>query len=322
MTPRRIALLLGIVLCAAANARAQYSGPPSDTLPQAPPPATVTTDRTLLFPAMRDLQLGPSDLISVRLFGELDYTPQVRIGTDGTALLPLIGVLPLSGLSITQAEELIAKRLLDGGFYRDPQVTVQLVEGPNAVITVVGEAHGNVTVTGSRRLLDILSSVGGLPGTASHIITIHRPGVDQPIVIDLGTDPMHSALANIPVFAGDTIVVARIGVVYMIGAFKSTGTISLTPYSQLTLMQATALSGGPAFQGKYDDLRIVRTIGDRRTVVKVDIKKVLYGKAPDPILQPNDIVFLPDSALKASISNGSLGTILGVVGLLISIAYR
>jgi polysaccharide export outer membrane protein len=129
-------------------------------------------------------------------------------------------------------------------------------------------------------------------------------------------------LANIPVFAGDTIVVARIGVVYMIGAFKIHRHHLAHPYSQLTLMQATALSGGPAFQGKYDDLRIVRTIGDRRTVVKVDIQKVLYGKAPDPILQPNDIVFLPSSALKASISNGSLGTILGVVGLLISIAYR
>jgi polysaccharide export outer membrane protein len=316
------ALLLAAALAVAPAARAQYSGPPSDSIPQATPPATVTTDRTLLFPAMRDLQLGPSDLIAIHLFGEPDYIPQVRIGTDGTALLPLIGVVQLSGLSVTQAEQLIAKKLVDGGFYRDPQVTLQLLEGPNAVITVIGEAHGTVQVTGSRHLLDILSTVGGLPGSASHILTIHRPGVDQPIVVDLGTDPMHSALANIPVFAGDTIVVARIGVVYMLGAFKTPGTISLTPYSQLTLMQATALSGGPAFQGKYSDLRIVRTIGDRRTVVKVDIKKVLYGKDPDPILQPNDIVFLPDSALKASISNGSLGTVLGIVGLLISIAYR
>jgi polysaccharide export outer membrane protein len=317
-------LLVAVALLAAPAppARAQYSGPPSEGIPQAPPPPTLTTDRTLLFPPAQDLVLTPGDLVSIHLFGQSDYTPTVRISVSGSALLPLIGVVDLSGLTITQAEQLIAQKLVAGGFYREPQVTLQLMDGPNAVITVIGEAHGVVPVTGSRRLLDVLSTVGGLPGSASHILTIHRPGVAAPIVVDLGTDPLHSSLADIPVFAGDTIVVARIGVVYMIGSFKTTGTISLTPYSQLTLMQATALSGGPAFEGKFDDLRIIRTVGDRRTVVKVDIKKVLYGKAPDPILQPNDIVFLPSSVIKASISNGSLGTILGIAGLLISIAYR
>jgi polysaccharide export outer membrane protein len=117
-------------------------------------------------------------------------------------------------------------------------------------------------------------------------------------------------------------VVSRIGVVYMIGAFKTPGTIPLTPYTPLTLMQATALSGGISFEGKFDDLRVIRTIGGERTVVKLDIKKVLYGKAPDPILQPNDIVFLPSSALKASIGNGSVGTLLGIASLLISVALR
>ena len=311
-----------LLIALAAPAVAQYSGPPSDSIPAAPPPATLTTDRTLLFPPAQELVLTPGDLVSIHLFGQTDYIPQVRISVSGSALLPLIGVVDLAGLTITQAEQLIAQKLVSGGFYREPQVTVQLVEGPNAVVTVIGEAHGVVPVTGSRRLLDVLSTVGGLPGAASHILTIHRPGVAEPIVVDLGTDPLHSSLADIPVFAGDTIVVARIGVVYMIGSFKTTGTISLTPYSPLTLMQATALSGGPAFEAKYDDLRIIRTVGDRRTVVKVDVKKVLYGKAADPILQPNDIVFLPSSVLKASISNGSLGTILGIAGLLISIAYR
>ena len=110
--------------------------------------------------------------------------------------------------------------------------------------------------------------------------------------------------------------------VYIIGAFKTPGTIPLTPYAPLTLMQATALSGGVAFEGKYDDLRIIRTIGDRRTVVKLDVKRVLYGKDPDPILQPNDIIFLPSSALKASIGNGSVGTLLGIASLLISVTLR
>jgi polysaccharide export outer membrane protein len=305
------------------SALAQFNGPGSTSNhPEINRPVTVTTDQAILFPSTHDLLLGPGDLITIRIFGQNDYAPVVRIGTDGDVLLPLVGILHLSGLSVTAADELIQRKLLDGGFYRNPQVTMQITEGPNSVATVIGEAHGIVPIVGTRRLQDVLTSLGGLPVTASHVITINRPGVEAPIVVDLGSDPLHSETANIPVFAGDTIIVSRIGVVYMIGAFKTPGTIPLTPYTPLTLMQATALSGGVSFEGKFDDLRVIRTIGGERTVVKLDVKRVLYGKAPDPILQPNDIVFLPSSALKASIGNGSVGTLLGIASLLISVAAR
>jgi polysaccharide export outer membrane protein len=179
-----------------------------------------------------------------------------------------------------------------------------------------------IPIIGSRRLLDVLAVAGGLPPTASHVITISRPGVAEPLVVDLGTDPLHSGLANIPIFAGDTVIISRIGVIYMLGAFKIPGTIPLTQYSPLTLMEATAISGGLNFQGKYNDVRLIRTVGDHRTVVKLDIQRILHGSDPDPILQANDIVFLPDSAFKASISNGSLGTLLGIVSLLIAVIPR
>jgi polysaccharide export outer membrane protein len=306
----------------AATASAQFNGPgtvaPSN--PEISRPVTLTTDQAILFPRTHDLLLTPGDLVSIHIFGQADYTPTVRIGTDGNVLLPLIGLVHLEGVSVTQAEELLSKKLVDGGIYRNPAVTLQILEGPNAVATVIGEAHGIAPIVGTRRLLDVLTSIGGLPSTASHVITIHRADQDTPIVVDLGSDPLHSQAANIPIFAGDTIIVARVGVVYLIGAFKTPGIIPLTPYTPLTLMQATALTGGMAYEAQYNDLRVIRTIDGRRTVVKLDIKRVLYGKDPDPILQANDIVFLPTSAIKASISNGSIGTVLGVASLLITAA--
>lgn len=310
--------LLAVSLLLCVPSQAQFSGPGPATTPTTT--STITTDRALLFPAAHDAKLSPGDLIAVRIFEQPDYAPDVRVGGDGSVILPLIGSVQLNGLSISQAETMIGNRLQQGGFYRNPQVTIQLLEGPNQVATVSGEVHSLVPVVGSRRLLDVLSVAGGLPATASHVITISRPGVSEPIVVDLGTDPLRSELANIPIFAGDTIIVGRIGVVYIIGAFKTPGSIPLTQYAPLTLLQATALSGGVNFQGKYSDLRLIRTEGSRRVVVKLDIDKVMQGKAPDPILQANDIVFLPDSTIKASISNGSLGTLLGIVSLLISVA--
>jgi polysaccharide export outer membrane protein len=309
---------LAIALCTTLSASGQFNGPAIVTGGTLNQPTTVTVDQQLLYPAAHDVQLSQGDLITVRIFGQTDYASGIRIGSDGKALLPLLGVVSLEGLSVTAAEELIASRLDAAGMYKNPQVTIQVVEGPNAVITVVGEAHGVIPVTGPRRLLDILAAAGGLPMTASHVLTIDRPGQPQPLVVDLGTDPVHSALANVPVFPGDTILVARMGIVYVIGAFKTQGVVPLAPSTPLTLMEAAALSGGPTFEAKMNDLRLIRTVGDQRTVVKLDMKKILYGQAPDPILQANDILFLPQSAFKASITNGSIGTALGVVSLLIS----
>ena len=302
---------------------AQFSGPSTMSNPANNAPLTITTQRTLLYPPVHDIELTNGDQFAIKIFGHGDYNETVRVGTDGNVVLPLVGVIHVGGLTVTQTEDLLAQRLSENGMYREPQVTIQITEGPNAVVTFTGEMHTVVPIAGSRRLFDVLSTAGGLPATASHIITIHRPGVPEPIVVDLGVDPLSSQLADIPVFAGDTIVVSRIGIVYMLGSFKNPGTISLTPYQPLTLLEATALSGGPAFEAKNTDLRIIRTVGDHRTLVKMDIHKVLYGKAPDPLLQPNDIVFLPASAIKGSITNGTLGTLLGLSSLLFTVvAYR
>src|SRR5205823_13621437 len=130
-----------------------------------------------------------------------------------------------------------------------------------------------------------------------HIITINRPGVAQPITVDLGTNPEKSAAANIPIFPRDTIIVPRVGVIYLLGAFKNQGAIPLSQNSPMTLMKVAALTGGAGFEGKQGDLRIVRSKGTRREVIRVDLSKVVKGEAPDPVLQAEDIVFLPTNEI-------------------------
>lgn len=311
--------LAAILLLGSCSALAQFNGPGPTVQP--PPTTTITTDRAVLFPGARDPILSPGDLIQVHVFEQADYSPQVRLNAVGTVLLPFIGAVDLNGKTVSEAERMIEERLIAAQIYRNPQVTIDLEGGPNQAATVVGEVHAVVPIVGSRRLLDVLATAGGLPPTASHVITISRPGVAEPIVVDLGTDPLRSGLANVPIFPGDTIIIGRIGVVYMVGNFKNPGTIALTQYTPLTLMEATALSGGLAYQGKYDDVRLIRTVGDHRTVVKLDIQRILHGKDADPILEANDIVFIPDSGLKAFIANGNLGTLLGIVSLLIAVAH-
>lgn len=310
-----LTVLILMCFCGLTKATGQSSQPGLDTA------SSLTTDRALLYPSTPEALLAPGDEISVRLFGVSDYTFSGRIAVDGTVLLPLIGITHLQGLSIIQAEQFIAKRLQDEGQYRDPQVTLTLAEGPNATITLSGEMHGVVPVVGSRSLYAALAVGGGLPQNASRTVSVLRPGQTTPIMVDIGLDPARSAAANIPLFPGDTVVVHRLGVIYVSGEFKTPGTVPLTNYGPLTLSQASALVGGPVFDAKYSELHIIRTTENRRTVSTVNLKDVLYGKAPDPILQANDILFLPPSALKQSLANGSFGAILGTLSFALATIY-
>jgi polysaccharide biosynthesis/export protein len=327
-------LSVGLVLvCCSGAAMAQFSGPAPGISTPVNPPVVITTDQAVLYPANRDIYLGREDLLTVRIYGSTDYTPTVRVGIDGSIQLPLVGSLQVEGLTLHQAQDLIAHKLIAAGMYRDPQVSIQITESPNQIATVIGEIHGIVPIMGERRLYDVLAAASGgglpnttttvvvggtgLPTTASHIITINRFGQKDPITVDLGTDPAKSVAANIPIFPRDTIIVPRVGVVYVLGAFKIQGAIPLQQNSPMTLMKVAALAGGPGFEGQESDLRIIRSIGVDRQVVRVDIRKVIQGKAPDPVLQPEDIVFLPTNPMKAAIKSGGISTLLGIASILL-----
>ena len=310
-------VLLLVLLVQSGVAAGQFSGPAPLPSPLRNVGMEPTTDPAILYPGQREIELEPGDQIAIHLFDAADYLPTIRVSIDGSVQLPLIGLVHVAGLTVHQAEDAIAGRLIGAGMYRNPQVTVQLLESSNQIITVIGEVHAVVpAVGGNKRLYDVLASAGGLPVTASHLITINRPGQAQPIVVDLGPDPARSNFGDVPVFSRDTIVVPRVGVVYLLGAFKTQGAIPIQPYSPLTLMQAAALGSGAGFEGKENDLRIVRTVGLERKVIRVDLGKVFNGKQPDPVLQADDIVFLPSSAMKAAIKSGGIGTALGIISVL------
>lgn len=302
---------------------AQFSGPSLGADTPSTGPLTPTTDPAILYPADRPLLIGVGDSLTIHVYGSTEAAAPERVSLDGTIQVPLIEPVPVIGLTLYEASQVIAARLKTAGMYRDPHVTVQLgADSPNQVVTLSGEMHGAIPIIGRRTLLNVFAVAGGFPPTASHTVVIHRPGVTQPIVVDLGNDPLKSERADIPVFARDSIVVPRTGVIYLLGAFKTQSAIPLQQNSPLTLMQAASLGGGLAFEAKYKDLRVIRTVGFERKVVNIDIMKVMKGKVPDPVLQADDILYLPSSTIKAALSNGGFGAITSIAQLaLTAFAY-
>lgn len=338
------AIAVGLVLSAAAPAtiEAQFTGPALSLPTKAPATPIPTDDPALLEPPETDQQIGLGDMLTFRIFGEPEFVPTVKVNVDGTVQLPLIGIVHLSGLTIDQAEDAVADKLIAGGFYKRPQVTIEITAAVNQFATITGEVHAVVPLVGVRRLFDVLATGGAMnagtsvnanigsailsgaawPASASHVITIIRQGEAKPIVLNIGTDPAKIAAANIVIRPHDLIVISRVGVVYVVGAFTRQGAIPLDQNSPLTLLEATALSGGKGYEGRFEDLRIIRTDGLTRTVVKVNIKRIERGQDPDPILQADDIVFLPTNMLKATIKNGGIGTLIGLADIAVIALQR
>ncbi len=312
---------------------AQFTGP-ALTMPSQPREVLVPNVTPSLLDANEaDQTIDLEDIIAIHIFESLDYLPTVKVNVDGTVELPLIGLVHVAGLTIVQAQQLIADKLIAGGFYRQPQVSVDIVNATNRFATITGEIHAVVPLLGVRRLFDVLAAGGiatgtgnstnasitsaviggnGWPASASHTITIIRAGEPKPIIVNIGTDPAKLAEANIVIRPHDVIVLSKVGVVYIVGAFARQGAIPLDQNAPLTLLQATALSGGKGFEGRNEDLRIIRTIGGTRTMVRVDIKKIERGQNPDPILQADDIVFLPTNIWKGALKAGGIGTLIGL----------
>ena len=128
--------------------------------------------------ANSNVKLGIGDLIEISVFGVPDLSTKARISGSGDVYLPLIDYVHVADLTIDEAQELIQKRLEDGGFVRGPHVSIFVNESASQAITMVGEINrpGAYPAIGERRLFDMISAAGGLSEKAGRIITIEHHG--------------------------------------------------------------------------------------------------------------------------------------------------
>ena len=125
--------------------------------------------------------------------------------------------------------------------------------------------------------------------------------------------------SNPLVHPGDIVKVTRAGVVYVIGEVRKPGGFALKSNEKISVLQALALSEGLTRTASKGDARIIRTdqqSGERKET-PIDLGKILAGKAPDPVLEPKDIIFVPDSAAKTTLSRGVEAAAQTLTGLLI-----
>ena len=82
----------------------------------------------LLAEDLGNYHLAPDDQISITVFGEPDLSlDKVRIATNGTISVPLIGQIKVTGLTALEVEKKVSALLADG-YLKKPGVTVSIAE--------------------------------------------------------------------------------------------------------------------------------------------------------------------------------------------------
>jgi polysaccharide biosynthesis/export protein len=264
------------------------------------------------------VHISAGDVLETIVYGVKDFDVKTKVEADGTTRLPLIGAVDVRGYTINAAEQEVAARLRANGMVLDPQVTIVMLEAPTQIITVSGEVNrpGSFPADGRHTLFEYISLAGGLKDTASQTVTLNRPGSGKAISIQLGPNPSESPYADIPVFAGDTILVSKVGIIYVVGAFFHQGAYPLKNTTPTTVMQAIALGGGIGFQAEKVAW-IVRSASDQREQIRLNLNAIMRRQAPDPVLQADDILLVPTNAMKAAIKGGGTGTLVGLADALI-----
>lgn len=248
-------------------------------------------------------RLGAGDLIEVKVFNVPELTSEMRITGDGNISLALVGSVHIADLTTPEAEHAIHDKLVDGGFLRNPQVTVFVKEFVTQGVSVLGEVNrpGIYPLLGARRMFDAISAAGGLTDKAGRVVTIaRRDKPDEPLSITMDKNAAKSTASNVEIFPGDTILVSKAGVVYVVGEVGRPSGFIMDNNESLTVLQAIALAQGLSRDARLKESKIIRKTPDGLKEVPFDLGKLLEGKQPDIAMQNEDILFIPRNGAKAA----------------------
>ena len=301
--------------------------------------------------------IGPEDLLEISVFEVPELNRTTRVTDQGEISFPLLGMVGAAGLSPRELESVLEEQLQltflkephVGVFVR------QMQSHPVSVFGAV-QKPGVYQIRSPKSVVEILARAEGLASDAGDTVTVQRgnywraaanvsraslntplEGAQEAVIgvgQSRGTKPVGEltirinlksllesgdARRNVLVFPGDTVTVNKAGIVYVIGAVKKAGGFVLESNENISVLQALALAEGLKGAASKGKTMIIRTdpVSGIRREIRFDLGKVLKGKAPDPMLQPKDILFVPNSAVRAGLIRAGETAISIVSGVII-----
>ncbi len=315
----------------------------------------VDTSSVAAAAGAQDYRIGFDDVLDINVFEAQELNREVRVSSAGEISLPLLESVHAAGLTPRELE-LVLEALLRRTYMKDPHVSVFVREMQSHPVSVLGAVRrpGVFQIRGSKTLLEILSLAEGLADDAGETVIILRgaglqneassaaerysltkeveesaassdekkntspaEGIVPVNLKDLldSSDVHQNPIVN----PGDIVKVLRAGIVYAVGEVQRPGGFTMKSNEKMSVLQVIALSGGLTRTASKAGARIIRMDerSGEREQTPIDLSKILAGKAPDPLLEPRDIVFVPNSTSKTTFSRGLEAAAQTLTGLLI-----
>ena len=231
-------------------------------------------------------RLGAGDVIKIAVYDHPDLLLEAEITDDGTLNMPLINSVRLAGLTFSEAQALIARRLEQGGFVNNAHVNILVSEYRSQRIAVLGEVTrpGRYALDGDGSLLTLLAQAGGVSPYGGDVVYLVHQGQQQSVFLPDLRQPGNT-LASIKVQPGDQIYVPRFQQVYVYGEVNRPGAYRLEP--GMTVMQALAQAGGFGPKADKGDIELQRKAKNG----ELEKKEVELTHS----LQAEDVIFVTES---------------------------
>ncbi|MFA6102440.1 MAG: polysaccharide biosynthesis/export family protein [Victivallaceae bacterium] len=250
--------------------------------------------------------IAAGDKFDFKVYDNEDLNSQGLIVTpDGYISLSLIGPIKIGGMTVPEATKFIETKFAE--YIRFPKVSLVPIRIQSGTFTISGKVNvpGRFPLRNEPRLTDAIAMARGFADGLFQGDSVEMADLKNSYITREGkilpvdfTKAVRGGdrLNNVPLRDGDYIFIASSmnETVYVVGEVGVPGYLGYK--DKMTLMQAIAWSRG-VLDTASSDAWIIRGGMVHPKVYKVDIDKVMRGRALDFHLEPNDVVFVPKDGL-------------------------
>ena len=250
----------------------------------------------------------PGDNLEVFVVEDASFNGRYQVRRGGYIILPAVGRISMAGKTVQTAEAEVAKAL-EGSQLQHATVMVEKVEGADIesgpVIFLAGafkNPHPFHIPTGTKpTVVNVILSCGGVTDDADLtrvkvMRVVGNKSVVEPVNVQKILDG-NGLSSDLTLNDGDVLQVpsGSANAIYLTGRVARPGSRIIHPGDKLTAYTSILDAGGFA---RYADLKktyLLRESPDGTKIrIPVNVNAIQHGHSPDPLLQPGDIVIVPE----------------------------
>ena len=238
----------------------------------------------------QEYTVGKGDILNINVYENEDLSTTVRVSSDSTIRVPLLGEISVTGMTVSQISAKIETLLADG-YLVNPQVDVFISEHRSKKAVILGQIKtpGQYELQGRITFLEFISKAGGLTEDAGNTAIIKRldaKGQDTQIVLDLDRlITKGEAALNIDIQDNDNIYITKAKTYYVSGEVKKPDSYKYE--NDLTVIKAITMAGGFSKIAAKNKVQIIRMVDGQ--------KMIFENVTMDEAVLPDDVIVVPES---------------------------